>query len=160
MVSVTEFTSDGGRNVLPGNATLKGDARALTPAINATIEARMRQIVEGVCLAHGVKGSVEYHTAFPATINDVAVTATAVSAARSLLGAQSVNGACEPKLFSEDFAHMADRKPGCYVMLGNGTEGSHSQPLHSVNYDFNDELLTIGSSYWVELVEQELRAQV
>ena len=160
VVSVTEFTSDGGRNVLPGNATLKGDARALTPAINATIEARMRQIVEGVCLAHGVKGSVEYHTAFPATINDVAVTATAVSAARSLLGAQSVNGACEPKLFSEDFAHMADRKPGCYVMLGNGTEGSHSQPLHSVNYDFNDELLTIGSSYWVELVEQELRAQV
>ena len=160
VVSVTEFTSDGGRNVLPGNATLKGDARALTPAINATIEARMRQIVEGVCLAHGVKGSVEYHTAFPATINDVAVTATAVSAARSLLGAQSVNGACEPKLFSEDFAHMADRKPGCYVMLGNGTEGSHSQPLHSVNYDFNDELLTIGSSYWVELVEQELRVQV
>ena len=160
VVSVTEFTSDGGRNVLPGNATLKGDARALTPAINATIEARMRQIVEGVCLAHGVKGSVEYHTAFPATINDVAVTATAVSAARSLLGAQSVNGACEPKLFSEDFSHMADRKPGCYVMLGNGTEGSHSQPLHSVNYDFNDELLTIGSSYWVELVEQELRAQV
>lgn len=160
VVSVTEFNSDGGRNVLPGNATLKGDARALTPAINATIEARMRQIVEGVCLAHGVKGSVEYHTAFPATINDVAVTATAVSAARSLLGAQSVNGACEPKLFSEDFAHMADRKPGCYVMLGNGTEGSHSQPLHSVNYDFNDELLTIGSSYWVELVEQELRAQV
>ena len=160
VVSVTEFTSDGGRNVLPGNATLKGDARALTPAINATIEARMRQIVEGVCLAHGVKGSVEYHTAFPATINNAAVTATAVSAARSLLGAQSVNGACEPKLFSEDFAHMADRKPGCYVMLGNGTEGSHSQPLHSVNYDFNDELLTIGSSYWVELVEQELRAQV
>jgi len=69
----------------------------------------MRQIVEGVCLAHGVKGTVEYHTAFPATINDAATTATAVSAARSLLGEQSVNGECEPKLFSEDFAHMADR---------------------------------------------------
>lgn len=158
VVSVTEFSSDGGRNVLPGNATLKGDARALTPAINATIESRMRQIVEGVCLAHGVKGMVEYHTAFPATINDAATTATAVSAARSLLGEQSVNGECEPKLFSEDFAHMADRKPGCYVMLGNGTEGSHCRPLHSTNYDFNDELLTIGSSYWVELVEQELQA--
>jgi len=157
VVSITEFTTDGARNVLPGNAVLKGDARALTPAINEAIESRMRQIVKGVCLAHGVEGSVEYHTAFPATINNAEVTATAVKAARSLLGAERINGECEPKLFSEDFAHMAAHTPGCYVMLGNGSEGSHQQPLHAANYDFNDELLTIGSSYWVELVMQELK---
>ena len=117
----------------------------------------MRQIVEGICLAHGVKGTVDYHTAFPATINNAEAAATAVKAARSLLGADGVNGECEPKLFSEDFAHMAAHTPGCYVMLGNGTSGSHQQPLHAASYDFNDELLAIGSSYWVELVLQELK---
>jgi len=156
VVSVTEFTSDGARNVLPGHAVLSGDARALTPEINQTIEARMRQIVEGVCLAHGVEGEVSYHTAFPATINNAECAARAATAARSLLGAASVDAECEPKLFSEDFAHMATAKPGCYVLMGNGKSGSNSQPLHSADYDFNDELLTIGSSYWVELVEQEL----
>lgn len=157
VVSVTEFVSDGGRNVLPGNAVLSGDARALTPAINETIEARMRQIVEGVCLAHGVEGEVSYQTVFPATINDAGCAASASRAARSLLGNKAVDGECEPKLFSEDFAHMAAAKPGCYVLMGNGTSGSHSRPLHSADYDFNDELLSVGSSYWVELVEQELR---
>ena len=156
VVSVTEFSSDGARNVLPGKAVLKGDARALTPEINTAIEDRMRQIVKGVCLAHGVEGVVSYETAFPATINNPECAASASEAARDLLGAQSVDASCEPKLFSEDFAHMATARPGCYVMMGNGTEGSHCRPLHSADYDFNDELLTIGSSYWVALVEQEL----
>ena len=159
VVSITEFTSDGGRNVLPGNAKLSGDARALTPEINQTIEARMRQIVEGVCLAHGVEGRVNYHTAFPATINNAECSVNASRAAKTLLGVDSVDSNCEAKLFSEDFAHMAAARPGCYVLMGNGTSGSHSKPLHSADYDFNDELLTIGSSYWVELVEQELQSQ-
>lgn len=157
VVSVTEFTSDGARNVLPGNAVLRGDARALTPEINQTIEARMRQIVEGVCHAHGVSGEVSYHTAFPATINSAACASRASAAARSLLGDDCVDAECEPKLFSEDFAHMATANQGCYLMMGNGTSGNHSKPLHSSDYDFNDELLAVGSSYWVGLVEQELR---
>ena len=90
VVSITEFTSDGGRNVLPGNAKLSGDARALTPEINQTIEARMRQIVEGVCLAHGVEGRVNYHTAFPATINNAECSVNASRAAKTLLGVDSV----------------------------------------------------------------------
>lgn len=157
VVSVTEFGSDGARNVLPGNALLSGDARALTPEINRIIEARMRQIVEGVCLAHDVTGEVSYHTAFPATINSADCASRASAAARSLLGNDAVDGECEPKLFSEDFAHMAMARQGCYVMMGNGVTGSHSRPLHSADYDFNDELLSVGSSYWVGLVEQELR---
>lgn len=157
VVSVTEFSSDGKRNVLPGTAVISGDARALTPEINQTIEARMRQIVKGICLAHDVEGEVDYHTAFPATINNAHCAARASNAAESLLGGDAVDNACEPKLFSEDFAHMAMARPGCYVLMGNGNEGNHSRPLHSADYDFNDELLSIGSSYWVELVEQELR---
>ena len=60
-------------------------------------------------------------------------------------------------MFSEDFSVMASEKPGCFVLMGNGTSEQHSRPLHADNYDFNDELLVIGSSYWTELVEQQLK---
>lgn len=160
VVSVTEFITDGKRNVLPGHAVLKGDARALTPEINSTIEKRMRQIVEGICLAHDVTGTVSYDTIFPAVINSAGAAQVATRAAASLVGADNANGDGEPKLFSEDFAHMAAARPGCYVLMGNGTDGSHARPLHSADYNFNDDALTIGSSYWVTLVEQELRDAV
>ena len=67
-----------------------------------------------------------------------------------------INGDCEPKLFSEDFSIMSETKPGCFVFMGNGISGSNAQPLHASNYDFNDEALVIGSSYWSTLVEQQL----
>ena len=154
VVSVTEFETDGRRNVLPGRAVLRGDARALTPDINATIEARMRQIVEGIALAHGVTATVCYDTIFPAVINDAEA---AVQAARVAAGLGPTDGACEPKLFSEDFAHFAAAKPACFMLMGNGEAGSHAQPLHSADYDFNDASLSIGALYWVNLVEQQLR---
>lgn len=160
VVSVTEFVTDGKRNVLPGSAVLKGDARALTPEINTAIEARMRQIVEGVCLAHDVSGTVTYDTIFPATINSVSAAHAAAAAAVSLVGESNSDSNCEPKLFSEDFAHMATRVPGCYVLMGNGVDGCYARPLHSADYNFNDEALTIGSSYWATLVEQELQDRV
>jgi len=156
VVSITEFETDGKRNVLPGTATLRGDARALTPDINQTIEQRMRAIVDGVCAAHEVTASVEYQTQFPATINAAQPTQAAVNAAISLVGADSVEAQCEPKLFSEDFAHMCASRPGCYLLMGNGTTGANARPLHSADYDFSDDALVPGSSYWVSLVEQQL----
>jgi hippurate hydrolase len=153
VVSVTEFETDGKRNVLPGRAVLKGDARALTPEINNVIETRMRQIVDGVCLAHGVQGRVRYNTIFPAVINDSVAVQNAVAAAAQI---GAVDGTCEPKLFSEDFAHFAKARPGCFMLMGNGVEGCHARPLHSADYDFNDAALPIGAAYWVALVEQEL----
>lgn len=159
VVSVTEFSTDGKRNVLPGRAVLSGDARALTPEINQTIEQRMRQIVEGICLAHDVTAEVSYDTIFPATINAPHAARAAASAGLALVGSEHIDGDCEPKLFSEDFAHMASAVPGCYVLMGNGIDGSYARPLHSSDYNFNDEALTIGSSYWVTLVEQELAAR-
>ena len=74
-----------------------------------------------------------------------------------MLGNDKCNGDIEPRLFSEDFSVMANEKPGCFVLMGNGTSEQHSRPLHADNYDFNDELLVIGSSYWTELVEQQLK---
>ena len=155
VVSVTGFETDGKRNVLPGRATLSGDARALTPEVNARIETAMRRIVSGICAAHDVTGEVSYETIFPPTINAPGPVAAAVQAAETI-GAQ-VDGACPPKLFSEDFAHMANAAPGCFVLMGNGTEGSHARPLHSADYDFNDEALTHGAGFWVTLVEQQLQ---
>ncbi len=158
VVSVTEFETDGQRNVLPGTAVLRGDARALTPEINQSTEAHMRRIVAGICSAHGVSAEVSYETIFPATINAAPVAAAATGAAVSLVGAASVDGDSEAKLFSEDFAHMAKARPGCFVLMGNGTEGANARPLHSADYDFSDDALTIGSSFWAALVEQQLPA--
>ncbi|MEO9873693.1 MAG: M20 aminoacylase family protein [Anderseniella sp.] len=156
VVSVTEFESDGRRNVLPGNAVLRGDARALSPEVNQATEMHMRRIVDGICAAHGVVATVSYDTIFPATINAASATRAAVHAAQVLVGDDAVDGDCPAKLFSEDFAHLAAARPGCFMLMGNGTQGAHAKALHSSDYDFNDAALVPGSSYWVTLVEQQL----
>ena len=157
VVSVTEFITDGKKNILPGNGLIKGDARALSDKTNEIIEKNMRQLVKGICDAYGISYEVSYKTACPVTFNESQQAESATKAAMTLLGKENSNGDCEARLFSEDFSIMSAAKPGCFVLMGNGTTGSHSQPLHASNYDFNDELLVIGSSYWAELAEQQLK---
>ena len=157
IVSITEFITDGKKNILPGKVRMSGDARALSKETNELIEKNMRQIVNGICDAHGVSCEVSYKTTCPVTFNESKQAESATKAAVSLLGEKNINGDCEPRLFSEDFSIMSEAKPGCFVLMGNGTTGSHARPLHASNYDFNDELLVIGSSYWAELAEQQLK---
>jgi amidohydrolase len=157
IVSITEFIADGKKNVLPGKVIIKGDARALSKETSALIEKNMRQIVKGICEAHGVKAEVSYQTTIIPTFNSSQQTEAAIRVARNVFGDENTDGDCLPRLFSEDFAIMSDVKPGCFVLMGNGTKGSHAKPLHAPDYDFNDELLVIGSSYWTELVEQQLK---
>ena len=157
VVSVTEFITDGKKNILPGNGLIKGDARALSDKTNEIIEKNMRQLVKGICDAYGISYEVSYKTACPVTFNESQQAESATKAAMTLLGKENSNSDCEARLFSEDFSIMSAAKPGCFVLMGNGTTGSHSQPLHASNYDFNDELLVIGSSYWAELAEQQLK---
>ena len=157
VVSVTEFITDGKKNILPGNGLIKGDARALSDKSNEIIEKNMRQLVKGICDSYGISYEVSYNTSCPVTFNESKQTESATKAAITLLGEENSNGNCEPRLFSEDFSIMSAAKPGCFVLMGNGITGSHSKPLHASNYDFNDELLVIGSSYWTELVEQQLK---
>jgi len=156
VVSVTGFSADGTENILPGYALITGDSRSLSPESNKIIENSMKDIVEGIAKAHNIKSSFSYFTRTNMTINSAAQVDVAMQAARTVVGKDMVDGNCEPKLFSEDFSQMALVKPGCYILIGNGTEGAHGQSLHSSNYDFNDELLVIGSSYWSELVYQRL----
>ncbi|MEM8699185.1 MAG: M20 aminoacylase family protein [Pseudomonadota bacterium] len=160
VVSVTDLHTDGQRNILPGRAVLTGDARALSKDVNLQIEHQMRQIVGGICAAHGVTGSVEYETVFDVLVNAEEATAKAAEAAGSVweffAGSGQVDKSCAPILASEDFAHLAAARPGCFVFAGNGTQGAHAQALHSADYDFNDDLLGPGAAFWVRLVEQEL----
>ena len=156
VVSVTGFSADGTENVLPGYALITGDSRSLSPESNKIIEDSMKDIVEGIAKAHNIKSSFSYYTRTNMTTNTADQVEAAMTAARTIVGKDMVDGNCEPKLFSEDFSQMTLVKPGCYILIGNGTEGPHGQSLHSSNYDFNDELLVIGSSYWSELVYQRL----
>ena len=158
VVSVTEFVTDGRRNVLAGEAVLKGDARALGDDTNTAIEAAMRRICAGIAETHRVEIAVDYDTVFPSLRNDAAAVDAAVTAAQAVAGKDRVNPACDPKLFSEDFAHMAKAVPGCFMLIGNGTEGANARPLHANDYDFNDEILGSGAAYITALAEQILTA--
>lgn len=157
VVSVTEFLTDGQRNVLPGRATLKGDVRARLPEDREAIERHMRQIAEGVALAHGITAEVSFVTEFIETINS-AGPVEAVYRAGEKAGCEVVKDR-PPMSFSEDFAHFAAAVPGGFLLLGNGTTGPNSQPLHAADYDFNDALLPIGTAFWVQLVQDRLPAR-
>ncbi|MEP1329993.1 amidohydrolase [Pseudophaeobacter sp.] len=154
VVSVTEFLTDGQRNVLPGRATLKGDVRARAPQDRTDLERFMRQITTGIAAAHGVTVEMSFKTEFIETLN-AKQPVEAVMRSAQALGLETI-GDREPMSFSEDFAHFSAALPGCFMLLGNGETGPHAQPLHADTYDFNDALLPIGSDLWVELVRDRL----
>ena len=154
VVSVTEFLTDGQRNVLPGNATLRGDVRARMPVDREEVARLMSQLTEGIGAAHGVKVSMKFETEFIETINAPKPTQAVVDAALSI--GLEVEGNREPMSFSEDFAHFSAAVPGCFILMGNGQEGPCGQPLHSKDYDFNDDLLPIGAAFWAQLVRDRL----
>lgn len=156
VVSVTEFLTDGQRNVLPGHATLKGDVRARMPEDRSRVESLMRRIVEGLAVSHRVETTMRFDTQFIETINAEGPTEAAVRAARAA-GLETIADR-PPMSFSEDFAHFSATVPGCFMLLGNGDAGPHGQLLHAADYDFNDALLPIGAAFWAELVRDRLPA--
>jgi len=156
VVSVTEFLTDGARNVIPSTVTIKGDCRAMSTKTQDLIETRMREIVAGITAAHGAEGSVEYRNDFVVTVNTPDETDAAIAAARKVAGQPAVDPDCPPCPASEDFARMLQVKPGCYIMIGNGLDGHCGATLHNPNYDLNDEILGVGADYWVALVEAQL----
>ncbi|UWR17279.1 amidohydrolase [Sulfitobacter sp. M368] len=157
VVSVTEFLTDGQRNVLPGSAVLKGDVRARSGEDRKAVAALMDQIAKGIGMAHGVEVTVAFNTEFIETVNAPEPVEAALEAGRAL--ELDVIGNREPMSFSEDFAHFSAAIPGCFMLMGNGTEGANGRPLHASDYDFNDDLLPIGAAFWAQLVRSRLPAQ-
>lgn len=159
VVSVTEFITDGTVNVIPSEVVLKGDCRCFSDVSLDLIERSMRQIVEGHCLAAGAEFEFYFQTSFPSTINHPEPTAAAVRAAQQTFGDDQVNADCDPFTISEDFANMLRVRPGCYGLLGNGGDPASGCALHNPKYDFNNNLLIKGATYWINLVENELSVE-
>jgi len=153
VVSVTEFISDGQRNVLPGETILKGDVRTRLPDDRKKIELYLNQIASGVASAHDIDIDVFFETEFVETINHPIPTEAVLKTAKRI-GLKT--NECEPMSFSEDFSHFSNSVPGCFFLLGNGTDGINNKPLHSNDYDFNDALLPIGSDFWASLAKNRL----
>ena len=156
VVSVTEFISDGQRNVLSGETILKGDVRTRQIDDRKKIEIYLNQIAEGIAIAHDIKIEVTFETEFIETINHIKPTKAVLKTAKNS-GLKVTN--CEPMSFSEDFAHFSNAVPGCFFLLGNGIIGANNKPLHSSDYDFNDDLLSIGSDFWASLAKNRLSTE-
>ncbi|NOH62699.1 M20 aminoacylase family protein [Vibrio sp. RE88] len=156
VVSATEFITDGTVNVIPTQVTIKGDCRCFTEETLTRIEQSMKRIVAGICQSAGASYQFEFINTFYPTINSEAQTQYAVEAAKQVLGGGHVNDACDPLTISEDFSSMLRVKPGCYVLLGNGVDSVGGCALHNPEYDFNDRILKLGASYWIQLVNNRL----
>lgn len=156
VVSVTEFITDGTRNVLPGNVVLRGDARAYSSTVQQLIEREMRNMCTGVAAAFGAAVEVDYSHEFAATLNHDEPTQHALGAARQTFGDANVDDALEPFMGSEDFGVFLQHRPGNFAFIGNGLEGRCGQPLHNAEYDFNDAAIEQGIAYWVNLVAARL----
>jgi hippurate hydrolase len=158
VVSVTEFIGDGTVNVIPSRVTVKGDCRCFSDQALNRIRTSMERIVSGVCAAAGANYEFEFINTFLPTVNSQAETQQAIQAARDILGDECVIPDCDPFTISEDFSSMLRERPGCYALLGNGTESRGGCALHNPHYDFNDSLLPLGAAYWIQLVENQLVA--
>jgi len=157
VVSVTQVHAGDTWNVIPDAIVLRGTVRTFKPDVQDTIERRMRTIVEGVAAMFEMSVTLRYERRYPATVNSSTETQHAIAAAAAVVGAERVDTDPMPNMASEDFAFMLQAKPGCYLWLGSG-RGEGTANLHNARYDFNDDALAIGASYWVTLAEQRLAA--
>lgn len=154
-LSITCVAAGTSHNVIPESARLTGTIRSLTPEVRDQLDAGIHRIVNGVTQAFGATAKIAYERQLPALNNTKRETQLAQRAAASVVGVDNVDGDIAPVLGSEDFACMLQQKPGAYAFLGQADAG-HRPMIHSPHYDFNDELLPIGSSYWIAVVEQEM----
>jgi hippurate hydrolase len=148
----------GAMSVIPGKATLVGTVRTFQPEVQDLIERRLGELCSGVALGLGATASVHYERVYPATINSPAEANFAADVAESLVGAEHVVRDMEPSMGAEDFSFMLQTKPGAYLRIGQGGEGSCF--LHNGRYDFNDEILPLGSALHASLIEQAMPLSV
>jgi amidohydrolase len=152
VVSVTKMQGGHAHNVIPDEATLGGTFRTLTPELREFTQKRLCQIAEGIAAAHGAEASVSIHRGYPVTVNHGSQTAAALSVACDIVGVPQVDPDTTPTMGGEDFSYMLNARPGNFIFIGNGD----SAGLHNPNYDFNDEIIPYGVSYWVKLAETRL----
>jgi len=152
VLSVTQIHAGDTWNVIPGEVILNGTTRTFRKEIQDTLEPRIRQIIDGVTAAFGATAELKYERLYPATINTEQETEWSAEAACAVVGPKNVARDPQPCMGSEDFAFMLGERPGSYIWMGNGPS-DNDRVLHNARYDFNDEAIPVGASYWVRLVE-------
>ena len=158
VLSFTQVHGGNTWNAIPDTVVLRGTFRCFKQTTQKLIANRIRQIVEAIAQGFDLTAKITINPenpGYPVTHNSDAETAIAVQVAQDLVGIDKVDLKPVPSMGSEDFSFMLQEKPGCYVWLGNGSSDGGCL-LHNPHYDFNDEILTVGASYWVKLVERVL----
>ena len=156
VISVTQFHAGSAGNVIPEVAELHGTARTLMPEVQERVEALLTKVAQTTAAAHDAVAEVRYRRGYPPTVNHAAQTGRAAMAAGRVLGEAKVHRDKPPVMGGEDFSFMLLERPGAYVKLGQRGAERGGVPVHNPGYDFNDDLLPIGASYFAALVEQEL----
>ena len=155
VVTVTQIHAGDAYNVIPDSVKLCGSIRTFKKEVREKVISSMESVVKGVASGLGASAELRIKQGYPATINTAQEAQKAASAAARVVGETKVILDADPSTGSEDFAYMLQARPGCYIWLGNGNRDGGCM-LHNPHNDFNDEILPIGTSYWVSLVEQEL----
>lgn len=157
IISITTIRSEGDSfNVIPQTVHMKGTVRALDGDIQDQVEKRMHEVVENTSRALGVTSVLDYDRGYPVTVNASTQTDIAASVAAQVAGTAQVDREITPTMGSEDFSYMLKARPGAFIFIGNGD----SAALHHPEYNFNDEVILNGCSYWIQLVEKTLQADV
>ncbi|MBO6507241.1 MAG: amidohydrolase [Roseibium sp.] len=154
VVSVTVFDAGNAFNVIPQEALLRGTVRTLNPDVRDLAEERMTNIVKSLAEAFDATANLEFRRGYPVTANHDDQTDFAARIAEGIAGDGKVNRNIDPMMGGEDFSYMLEERPGAFIFAGNG----NSAGLHHPEYDFNDDLIPVGCSYWVKLVETALPA--
>jgi hippurate hydrolase len=154
VVSLTRFHAGGARNIISDQAELGGTVRTLRNEERDLAEKRIREIAAGVAAAHGATVDIDYDRNYPVTRNHPTQTTFAAAVARDVAGDARVDAEAPPVLGGEDFSYMLEARPGAFIFIGNGD----SAGLHTSSYDFNDDIIPTGSSYWARLVETAMPA--
>ena len=153
VISICAFNAGNAHNVIPQTAELKGTVRTLTPEVRELVGKRVREVVEGVARLTGAKIDLKYERGYPVTVNHAEQTDFATRIAKEIAGDANVHET-PPLMGAEDFAYMLEARPGAFIFCGNGD----SAGLHHPAYNFNDEAIVYGTSYWIKLVENKLAA--
>jgi hippurate hydrolase len=165
VLSVTMIHAGDTTNVIPETARIGGTVRTFSDTVTRLVEEQMTSIAQGTAAAHDCEASVRFHWNYPPTVNHAEQAEFAASVLDDVVGAANVKRDLEPTMGAEDFAYMLKAKPGAYIFIGNG-EGGHRVAghgmgpcmLHNPSYDFNDELIPLGATFWIRLVEKALGA--
>lgn len=152
VVSICVFQAGTADNVIPQTARLRGTCRSLTDEVRELLHARVTEVVEGTARLYGAKAKLTYRRGYPVLQNHEEQAAFAGSVAAEIVGWSNVDDNMPPLMGAEDFAFMLNERPGAFIFIGNGD----SAGLHHSEYDFNDEAIAVGASYWVRLVERAL----